>query len=162
MHRFTMDSATDFLFGSCVNALQVPASALPLPFNSPPSLVSSRENHPVDSFSNAFLEAQIAVSTRDRLGWVWPLYEIFGDKTKEPMSVVNAYLEPIIKEAVQKKIQKSMGNAFDQKTGDEVIRDDETAEKETLLDSLVNMTSGRCYSLCCQLLRNPFIRYCPA
>jgi hypothetical protein len=133
MSRFTLDSATEFLFGSCVDSL---SAGLPFPQNTQES--HYRRSNSADEFASAFSKAQYTISSRERNGPLWPLYEIFKVKTDEPMKVVNAYLEPIIKDAVEKqKSQVATG-----KTNPEELDDD-----ETLLDHLVKSTSGILYHL---------------
>ncbi|KAJ4486551.1 cytochrome P450 [Lentinula edodes] len=145
--RFTLDSATEFLFGSCVNSL---AAGLPYPYNVAPTVVSgSVMPNSVSSstllspnasafslardFSNAFLEAQEAVSSRERFSMIWPVLEIHKDRTKEPMKVINAFIQPIVDEAVAKmRSQKELG----QMSGLAADIDD----NETLLDHLVKQT----------------------
>jgi hypothetical protein len=53
-------------------------------------------------FVSAFLAAQVVISTWEHLGWVWPLFEIWQDKSKVPMKTVNAFIEPIVREAIEK------------------------------------------------------------
>jgi hypothetical protein len=137
MSRFTLDSATDILFGSCVHSL---SAGLPYPHNVTSKPLGSSSGHAdsANEFAKAFLQAQIVIAERERIGWVWPLLEIMRDNTKEPMKVVNAYLDPIIKDALEKKKWTAS-----EKQGVTEVRDD-----ETLLDHLVNLTSGE---LLCQL-----------
>ena len=59
--------------------------------------------------------------------------EIFKDKSSEPMKVVNAYIEPIVKEALEKK-----RNSPPKEKGE--ISED--VDEGTLLDHLVKVTSG--------------------
>ncbi|KAJ3806004.1 cytochrome P450 monooxygenase pc-1 [Lentinula lateritia] len=145
--RFTLDSATEFLFGSCVNSL---AAGLPYPHNVAPTVVSGSATPNSISlgtllspnasafslardFSKAFLEAQEAVGSRERFSMIWPLLEIHKDRTKEPMKVINAFIQPIVDEAVTKmKSQKELR----QMSGLAVDND----ENETLLDHLVKQT----------------------
>ncbi|KAJ7451311.1 cytochrome P450 [Mycena latifolia] len=72
-NRFTLDSTTSFLFGSCVDSL-----AAPLPY---PATVSVAVIHHISS----------------RFGWVWPLLELSGNTARVPMRVVDAYLAPIMR-----------------------------------------------------------------
>ena len=128
MGRFTLDSATEFLFGHCVHSLN---AGLPYPHNVSyiPSNVLTPEKQIANNFSAAFLDVQFAVSQRERLGLVWPLWEVFENKTKRPMKVVDAFIEPIIADAIAKK-----NNA----------RREEKVSQEgegTLLDHLVQVTS---------------------
>ncbi|KAJ7784649.1 cytochrome P450 monooxygenase pc-1 [Mycena metata] len=132
--RFTMDSATEFLFGSCVNSLH---AALPFPHNATfttPESVSARAQVAME-FSAAFNESMLRIANRARIGWAWPLLEMWSDKTIEPMKLVSAYIDPIIHEAIEKKkLSNSLGS-----TSEKV--DDEVIEGATLLDELLNVTS---------------------
>ncbi|KAF9491473.1 cytochrome P450 [Pleurotus eryngii] len=139
MGRFTLDSATEFLFGSCVHSLN---GRLPYPYNKQVLHYSNSQpsEEAADKFSDAFLQAQLIIAGRERMGWTWPLTEIWGDRTNEHMKVIDAFIAPIIKDAVQKK-----GLADKQKglTGaaTDVEKKDDIGDDETLLDSLVKFTS---------------------
>jgi hypothetical protein len=85
--RFTLDSASEFLFGKNVESLD---GVLPYPHNVAPAY--NTHSIPADDFPKAFAEAQYIISERFNIGWPWPLLEIFEDKTKKPMKVVNAFL----------------------------------------------------------------------
>ncbi|OCH92180.1 cytochrome P450 [Obba rivulosa] len=127
--RFTLDSATEFLFGTCVNSLD---SALPYPHNaSSPAKASTSTTASAEAFAAAFNSAQHVISERGRTGWIWPLFEIFKDKSAEHMRVVDNFLEPVLKEALTKK---------ERRIREETKEKDET-EDETLLDHLVKFTS---------------------
>ncbi|OBZ76028.1 hypothetical protein A0H81_03501 [Grifola frondosa] len=127
--RFTFDAATEFLFGSCVNSLDAP---LPYPHNCPAHEPTTQPANAAERFSDAVEAVQIVVADRLRAGWTWPLREIFKDKTEEDRAIVDAVLEPIVKEALRKKAEKmNLGEGAGEK--------DE--EDETLLDSLVQLTS---------------------
>jgi hypothetical protein len=128
MSRFTLDAATDFLFGNCVDSL---SANLPYPCNAalalPPSPDASHGDA-ADNFATAFRTAQVVVHRRQYVGWLWPLTEIFEDKTSKSMRLVNAFVEPIIKEALERKQR--------------VVNEDD----ETLLDHLVKATDGKAYT----------------
>ncbi|KAL4257049.1 cytochrome P450 family protein [Pleurotus pulmonarius] len=138
MGRFTLDSATDFLFGSCVHSLNghlpFPHTANHIPYtpNSDPS------DEVAENFAHAFLHAQRIISSRQLLGWVWPLTEIWGDKTKEPMKVVKSFIAPIVDDAVRKKRSADEEKAT---LGTANQRNEDIGDNETLLDHLVNFTS---------------------
>jgi cytochrome P450 len=142
--RFTLDSASEFLFGSCLNTLAAglpypPVVALDVQF-SPITSTSSSLLSPIkpattiaQKFTNAFLGAQEAISNRERFSLIWPLLEIREDKTEEPMKVINAFIQPIVNEAIakmndEKELRKEKANA------------EELEEEETLLDHLVKQT----------------------
>ncbi|KAF7318193.1 hypothetical protein HMN09_00327600 [Mycena chlorophos] len=125
--RFTMDSATAFLFGACVNSLD--ATPLPYAHNACPTTPAGPSANPNDAFTCAYNRAIEQTSSRTRWGGLWPLFELVRDETREPMRVVDAYIEPIIAAAVKRK-----ENAV-HLTGPEKF------ESETLLDELLNQTS---------------------
>ncbi|KAI0090121.1 cytochrome P450 monooxygenase pc-3 [Irpex rosettiformis] len=126
--RFTLDSATEFLFRTCVHSLE---TTLPYPWNAPAQL-KVRSNSPAEAFAQAFAEAQEVIATRTRIGVIWPFYELFRDKTAGPMKVVDAFLMPILETAVARhKEAKTMG--VDEHS-------EEIADDETLLDHLVKYT----------------------
>lgn len=134
MSRFTLDAATEFLFGNSVESL---TAGLPYPDNATniPTIVRTIQGDAANAFATAFLEAQNVISVRERFGWVWPLAEISKDKSYQPMQVVNAYIEPIVKDALARKRnlpaeEKVSGNG----------------EYETLLDNLVSVTDGKLHS----------------
>ena len=85
--RFTLDSASQFLFGKNADSL---ADTLPYPYH----VVAFQTARPssADAFAAAFAEAQFIIAERGRFGWTWPLHEIFRNKTDAPMKIVNAFL----------------------------------------------------------------------
>ncbi|KAL5519382.1 hypothetical protein ACEPAH_1065 [Sanghuangporus vaninii] len=94
--RFTLDSATEFLFGRCVHALR---AGLPCS----PNLASSgyTENNisdPASLFSRAFANALLTISMRARVGYVWPLFEMRKDMTEEDVNIIDAFIDPILKD----------------------------------------------------------------
>lgn len=134
--RFTLDSATEFLFGNCVHSLR---AGLPYPENANPSIARRTTGHAAEVFAQAFAEAQLEIAMRLRVGKTWPLWEILRDKTKQPMKVVDAFLNPILAEALRKKHELQASGKLEEKDqGKEDIEDD-----ETLLDHLVKMTDGQ-------------------
>ncbi|TBU49014.1 cytochrome P450 monooxygenase pc-2 [Dichomitus squalens] len=123
--RFTMDSATEFLFGSCVHSLK---SDLPYAYNDPLALGIVRSQSAADRFSAAFAAAQEVIAMRSRIGWTWRLMELWTDASKEHMKVVDEYLQPILEDAIRKN-RNSTGKG-----------QAEADENETLLDHLVKYT----------------------
>ncbi|KAF8439739.1 cytochrome P450 [Boletus edulis BED1] len=126
--RFTLDSASEFLFGHCIDTL---AAGLPYPYNfSRPGVVSQDSKNVALDFASAFAAAQQAMTRRNLVGGTWPLWELFRDPLKEPMKVVNAFLDPILKDAIAK-----------QKASQGLPDADKDAEDETLLDHLMRQTT---------------------
>lgn len=126
-----MDVATEYLFGQCVHVLD---SQLPYPHNTPASpLLSSAGISDAEKFSRAFAAMQHVAAKRSWLGWVWPLKEITYCPTDEHMRVVDSFLNPIIAAAIKRKDGRA-------KSGKE---EKDSAEENTLLDHLVDQTTGQ-------------------
>ena len=136
--RFTLDSATEFLFGKDVRSLSV---GLVYPPNSPLAADVAFQIHPANMFSRAFLQAQILTSYRSRLGWSWRLFEFWSDHVKKHMEVCYKFIDPILNEALRKK--RSLKEAISESNPN----DREVLEGETLLDHLVNCTEGGCFGI---------------
>jgi len=132
--RFTLDSATEFLFGKDVCSLSV---GLVYPPRSPLAADVAFQTHPANIFAHAFLQAQILTAYRSRLGGSWRLFEIWGDRVKKHMQVCYKFIDPILKEALEKK--RSLKEAASAKN----LNDGEVLEGETLLDHLVNCTEDQ-------------------
>jgi cytochrome P450 len=127
--RFTLDSATEFLFGSNVKSL---SAGLPYPHTSP--LSKTKNSHPANVFADAFIEAQILTSFRIRFGLSWPLREFWRDKVKRPRAIIDSFIDPILAEAVANK--RAAGKT-------EINGDREVKDGESLLDHLVNYTDDQ-------------------
>ncbi|KAI5119720.1 hypothetical protein M0805_001433 [Coniferiporia weirii] len=139
--RFTMDSATEFLFGHCVNSLS--SSSLPYSPNAISETTGADANsfatHPQEPldlasrFSEAFAEAQTWAIQRARYGTIWALFEFWEDKTLKHMKTINAFIDPILNEAVEKK------KKFEKVYGSFVKK--EIEDDGTLLDHLIDHTN---------------------
>src|SRR5882724_8482108 len=127
MSRFTLDSATEFLFGSCVHSL---SARSPYAHNSP-RRPSAAQPHPSDHFAAAFSQAQHQIALRSRLTDSWPLGEFWKDNTKDSMKVINDYIGPILRNALAKEGQTDKQKP---KRADVV--------EESLLDHLVKLSDG--------------------
>ncbi|KAJ3919388.1 cytochrome P450 [Lentinula edodes] len=132
--RFTIDSATEFLFGHDIGTLSDP---LPYPFFHPSHSVSNDSASPFTQtfsarFSRSFNEAQTATAVRIRFGDMWPLREIWNDIPKEMMKVVHGLLDPIIQQGVQRSKLAQESKAAALEMGQE--------EGETVLDHLIKHT----------------------
>lgn len=142
--RFTMDSATDFLFGKDVRSLDAPLPypstyVPPTPFSgagtgAPCDTGAISSVHPADRFVRAFLSALEATATRGRFLQSWPLFEFWGDKVKQHLTAVDEFIDPIVADALSEKASASAEEDIERK---EQVRDD-----ETLLQHLVKFTDG--------------------
>ncbi|KAI0637982.1 cytochrome P450 monooxygenase pc-2 [Trametes polyzona] len=123
--RFTLDSAAEFLLGTPVHSLK---NDLPYPHGSG-TTAHSHDHDPSERFSEAVLGIQHVLAMRLRLGWAWPLAEMFKDKSEEHMRVIDDFLEPILEEAIAKNRAT---------TGEKGKSAEEGGD--TLLDHLVQLT----------------------
>ena len=129
--RFTLDSATEVLFGHC---LEILSSGVGLPY-SPRVTSGGTGNRVLDKaslFSEAFSKAQAVAAPRTRLGKLWPLAEFWKDKTQIHMETINSFIDPILKEAVSKRKNRPIES-----------QKKEIRDEDTLLDHLINYTEGR-------------------
>jgi len=128
--RFTLDSASEFLFGSCVHSL---AADLPYPHHIKPIESDKQPESQADMFVRAFASAQHVVARRLGRGWLWPIIELFTGGTDEYMMVVDQYLKPIIDNALHKAAEES-------NLSPKTAAEKELDKDETLLDHLVKLT----------------------
>jgi hypothetical protein len=91
--RFTIDSATEFLFGRSVHTL---STHLPYPASSPLAGSSEFTNHSSNKFVKAFTAGQLLSALRSRRGEIWPLMEFWEDKVKPNRKIVDDFIEPVL------------------------------------------------------------------
>ncbi|KAF6748591.1 cytochrome P450 monooxygenase pc-3 [Ephemerocybe angulata] len=133
--RFTMDSATEFLFAKNVHSL---GAGLPYPFyvaNSSPearAYAEEAQKHPANQFANAFDLTQRQLSLRGRKGLHWPLSEFWVDRVKEYMVIINGFIDPILEAALARNQGKEKLRQGE--------KDREVDDNESLLDHLIHYT----------------------
>ncbi|KAG2029801.1 cytochrome P450, partial [Suillus americanus] len=130
--RFTLDSATEFLFGKDVCSLSTALINQP---SSPRSKDFEFANHPADKFGHAFSDAQIATTYRSQFGSVWCPSEFWTDHVKKHMDTCYVFIDPILKEALEKN--KMLKENTNEKAN---TKNRDIKEGKTLLDHLVNYT----------------------
>ncbi|TFK35054.1 cytochrome P450 monooxygenase pc-3 [Crucibulum laeve] len=128
--RFTLDSATQFLFGCDVRSL---SAGLAYPESSPLANSPAFFNHPSNVFVKSFMAGQGKATMRARFGPSWPLREFWKDEIKPDRRVVDKFVEPLLEQAITRKKAKAL-----EKT--EIVEDEEALN---LLDHLVNHTEDR-------------------
>ncbi|KAK0462778.1 cytochrome P450 monooxygenase pc-3 [Armillaria novae-zelandiae] len=121
--RFTMDSATEYLFGKDVNSI---AAGLPYPAGSPLAGSLHFINHPSNSFVKAFVKAQEQIVIRTQRGPSWPLSELWEDEVQPHREVINDFVQPMLSEALDRKAK-----------GGKPAGSDKDLESMSLLDRLV-------------------------
>jgi hypothetical protein len=129
--RFTMDSATEFLFAHDVHSL---AAGLPYPHYNPSAAASNNVDHPANKFARAFDEAQKLAALRVRRGRLWPLNELFKDKVGEQIEIVRDFVDPIVTKAIEKKRERESVHGVEENK--------EVKDGESLLEHLVKLSDG--------------------
>ncbi|KAI0358372.1 cytochrome P450 [Trametes cingulata] len=124
--RFTMDSATEFLFGKDVRSL---SNGLPYP---PTSDIARTQTVKPDSdeFSAAFMEAQTASAKRGRFQSAWGLAEFWRDNVEMLKAAIDKFINPILVDALERKAKKGQD------------ADEKVSEEDTLLSQLLKVTDG--------------------
>ncbi|KAJ8090407.1 hypothetical protein PM082_019005 [Marasmius tenuissimus] len=98
--RFTIDAASDFLFGRNLDTL---SASLPTPGKTTMSPKGSATEDSWGSFAHAFETAQQVATGRGRLGRFWPLFELFGDKNAKNTETIHNWLDPLVRDALSEK-----------------------------------------------------------
>lgn len=132
--RFTLDSASEFLFGKELCSL---SAGITYPPSSPLSKDPAFLNHPANRFVRAFTESQIATANRTNYGSSWRFAELWQDQVEKEMKVCYEFIDPIIADTLAKK-HEQVRLGLDVKDGTGEVK-----EGETLLGHLVNYTEGR-------------------
>ncbi|KAI6001132.1 cytochrome P450 [Pisolithus marmoratus] len=124
VYRFTLDSATEFLFGKSVQSI---SAGLVYPKNSVPGKNNDHTNHLSNIFACAFSDAQSHTALRGRLGTFWRVAEFWSDRVKKEMEVCYKFIDPILKDALETKRSTKGGEHLE----------------DTLLGVLINCTEGK-------------------
>ncbi|KAI6168973.1 cytochrome P450 [Pisolithus thermaeus] len=137
--RFTLDSATELLFGKNVDSL---SAGLAYPKSSLPGQNQEHANHASNVFVCAFSEAQSQAMLRSTLGTLWRLAEFWSDRIQEDMEVCHGFIDPVLKDAL--KMKRSITES-EQSTGQMCTEAGKGFLEDTLLGHLVNCTEGKVF-----------------
>ena len=123
--RFTLDSATVYLLDEDVNSLD---AGLAYPHNCVEENAGNKtyQEHPSNSFANAFLASITETTRRTFLGWEWPLLEFWADKVKPHRNVVDEFSERVIQQHLARRSKEGSSEDL----------------KETFLAELLDKTQG--------------------
>lgn len=145
--RFTLDSASEFLFGKDVCTL---SAGLCYPESSPLAQLPAFINHPSNRVAEAFMAGQSLTALRTRYGPTWPMKEFWRDKIKPHRKKLSDFIQPILTEALAK--HAATLNERDTKAAQEDSDDQtlisylvhHTQDSQIVLDELVNLlVAGR-------------------
>ena len=131
--RFTLDSATEFLFGKDVCSL---SAGLVYPPQHPLAAPYEAKNDPANEFAHAFAAAQIGTANRSIWGRAWRLREFWKDDVQKNIDTCFSFIDPILDEALKRK--QEAGKIGIQEEGTREVQ-----EGESLLDHLINLTNDR-------------------
>lgn len=87
--RFTLDAASEFLFGTDLKTL---SGSLPIPGKTEMGPKGSATDDSWGAFAKAFETAQQIITARGRIGYLWPVFELFKDKNEDNAAVIQAYV----------------------------------------------------------------------
>lgn len=135
--RFTLDSATEFLFKHDVHSLDAP---LPYPPNTPSAAKNSSifTNHPSNLFVKSFVRSQEVIARRNTMGSSWPLLEFWKDTVAADRDILDLFLQPLLEKGFEEKKSK----IGDSKVIPETLLDhlvDQTSDEKVIKDELVNL-----------------------
>ncbi|THV01188.1 cytochrome P450 monooxygenase pc-3 [Dendrothele bispora CBS 962.96] len=143
--RFTLDSATQFLFGKAVDSTSAglpypPSSSSSYPSSFLTSSLSSETylTHPSTKFVTAFAQGQEAITLRGVRGKYWRLFEFWKDEAAGYRKDVEEFVNPILDEAIKSLMRKEEG---DMNSGSVSVK--EVGEEETFLEHLVKATKEK-------------------
>jgi hypothetical protein len=102
--RFALDAASEFLFGKNLDTL---SATLPVAGKTKMGPKGSATEDPWGSFASAFEMAQQVITARSRVGYFWPMFELFGDRNAVHTDVVHRWLDPLVKDALDEKERMS-------------------------------------------------------
>lgn len=86
--RFTIDAASEFLFGHSLDTLSYRADGF-------------------DEFMDAFMKIQRVALERNLHGHLWPLFEPFGDRSKKYGDILKEWITPLVERALEHKRKMS-------------------------------------------------------
>ncbi|TFK72869.1 cytochrome P450 monooxygenase pc-2 [Pluteus cervinus] len=135
--RFTLDVASTFLLGKEMDSLSLP---LPYPASgcSESSSLVNPNAHIAESFVHSFPLAQKISSTRYLNAHTWPLLEMWDDKLKPHMDVINNFVDPAIQSAIERKKEGvEKGEEESLTLLDELVR--QTDDQTLIRDETINM-----------------------
>jgi len=137
--RFTLDAASEFLFGKNVDTL---SGQLPVPGQTHMSAKGSAVEDEFGSFAQAFEAVQVNILKRSRRGYFWPVYELLArDPQLAHMDVIKRWLDPLVDRVLENKsnMQKAgVKNPLDQSIFLEYLADN-TEDRKVIQDQLLNI-----------------------
>ncbi|KAI5983159.1 cytochrome P450 monooxygenase CYP63 [Pisolithus marmoratus] len=136
--RFTIDAASELLFGQNLDTL---SGCLPRPSSSLPFERGSVTDDAWGTFARAFETLQRINTLRARTGLIWPLFELFDDKTIPYVDTVRHWIDPLVKQTLEDKAAAKCAGVernVEEKTFLQHLADS-TEDVGTIRDQLLNI-----------------------
>ncbi|KAJ7487238.1 cytochrome P450 monooxygenase CYP63 [Mycena galericulata] len=152
--RLTLDAASEFLFGTDLNTL---GASLPVAGQTQMGPKGSATDDSWGAFAKAFEMAQQIITDRGRMGYLWPLFELFKDKNEDNATIIQAWLDPLVRQAVEDK-QKAQKAGIESPVADKTFlqhladsTDDSILIRDQLLSVLLAARDTVCDPFLCRL-----------
>ncbi|KAJ7656517.1 cytochrome P450 monooxygenase CYP63 [Mycena polygramma] len=120
--RFTLDSASEFLFGMKLDTLAYPLTMPGKVKLGPKGSIPIDGATEFDKFTAAFEHVAVVTTQRSAQGELWPLMELFKDKTEDSIATIMNWMEPIVTRAVNEK-QRRKENGVEVDASENVLLD---------------------------------------
>ncbi|KAF9040763.1 cytochrome P450 monooxygenase pc-1 [Panaeolus papilionaceus] len=142
--RFTLDSASEFLFGHNVGSL---SAGIPYPSYASHKNTASFHSHPSIKFQRAFNEGQFLASIRTGAGEEWRLLEFWRDNVEPLRKDMDSFTEPMMREALEAREKRLNKPELGEKTDENTLLAhlvNHTQDPKILKDELINLlVAGR-------------------
>ncbi|KAK6978110.1 cytochrome P450 [Favolaschia claudopus] len=134
--RFTLDSATEFLFGKSVDSI---SAGLPYPYSAIPS-----PPHPTSTKTTPFGHAQLLTTKRTAYSTNGRCKKFWKDKVKPMRKICDDYVGEILQSALERKRAGRRGSGEKEQETFLSHLVDATEDKEVIMDSIFNiLVAGR-------------------
>lgn len=130
LSRFTLDTASEFLFGVPLDTLKYPLTTPGRVTLGPKGAIPVEDQSEFDPFTEAFENVAVRITRRGAQGPAWPLRELFHDETEDSIDRIFEWINPLVEQALARKDE-------DRKAG--IMR---TEEDNVFLDFLASSTDG--------------------
>ncbi|KAI9570041.1 cytochrome P450 monooxygenase CYP63 [Boletus coccyginus] len=123
--RFSIDAASEFLFGINLDTL---SGQLPTAGSATLGQRGSSTDDAWGTFVKAFEAVQQIITVRGRTGVIWPVFELFDDKTAPYVDTIKQWIDPLVCQTLEERAASKQGG----------IKGD--SEEKTFLQHLADST----------------------
>lgn len=131
-----------FIFWLELFSTSLQTLSLPIPQAHNVKLTSKGITTPPGSFgvfTTAFEEIQDIIIARRKNDLLWPLFEWWEDKVEEPMKVLKEWLDPIVRDVIERNKRRKKEMGVEEKT----LKEDDCS----FLEFLAETTDGEAYTV---------------